>query len=226
MVLLEKTMTLNTTISDVLKVKFWIHNIPFTLLEKNDESYSLIYQDKRYKFNINLTETSFHFIENSRLNKTKQKIRNRIPFYISRNDDQTIDLGIQLNASRIMDHDFTQGPLLLKKDYADRGSYHIEISGTPVDLLAKIQQAQEQHIRKSEKIESPKENKGASNSQDIDLKSKGIYLAHPNAYKRCENCANNNGYKCSVHNTEVSDNHRCSRFYSYKTVYGGGFSPR
>lgn len=96
------------------------------------------------------------------------------------------------------------------------------------DEKLKKQQEKKKHIdellKKFDEFEA--NYREASKNQERELKLKGIYLAHPDAYKRCENCANNTGSKCSVHNEEISDNHRCSRFYSYKTVFGGGFSPR
>jgi hypothetical protein len=55
----------------------------------------------------------------------------------------------------------------------------------------------------------------------------GIYLTHPNSFKRCYNCANYNDKECTaIKRVEVSENHSCKRFYSYRTYLGGGFSPR
>ncbi|MCM3576239.1 hypothetical protein M3172_24000 [Mesobacillus subterraneus] len=69
-----------------------------------------------------------------------------------------------------------------------------------------------------------------ANSQVQDAKilnKKGIYLKNPKSFRKCENCANYTSTdKCSSHNIQVSENHSCSRFYSYKTWYGGSFSPK
>lgn len=63
--------------------------------------------------------------------------------------------------------------------------------------------------------------------EDKNLSNKGIYLVDPRSFKRCENCANYTRTSiCSAHNLEVSENHSCSRFYSYRTVYGGSFSSK
>ena len=80
-------------------------------------------------------------------------------------------------------------------------------------------------IKKIEELE--RRHQTTQKETDKELKNKGIYLAHPNAYKKCENCANFvKSSQCSSHNVEVSENHSCKRFYSYKTVLGGAFSPR
>ncbi|MCM3584241.1 hypothetical protein M3182_00615 [Mesobacillus maritimus] len=235
-------MGLSTKVSSDLKARFSIHNIPLALLERIGKSYSLTYQVKGYKFIINLMGNHFNFIKNCRTKKNKKRARNLAPFFITRNDDETIDLGIQINdISQVAAHDFTKGPLFIKNKHEDRGSYIIEIKYPPVDLINKIKQIQRRESEKLRKKEERKElldkllkkfdeyevkYRDSSIQQEQDLKSKGIYLARPNAFKRCENCANNSGSKCSVHKVEVSDNHRCSRFYSYKTFYGGGFSPK
>lgn len=58
------------------------------------------------------------------------------------------------------------------------------------------------------------------------LYNKGVYLVHPAAFRRCENCANFlRSEKCASLDIEVSENHTCRRFYSYKTILGGAFSP-
>jgi hypothetical protein len=85
--------------------------------------------------------------------------------------------------------------------------------------------SQEQIRRRYEEMERLKVLRIEENEKN--LKKKGIYLTHPNAFKRCENCANfNSGSKCSSYNLTVRENHLCRRFYSFKTLYGGGFSPR
>ena len=230
-----------------------VYNVPFTLLENNEESYSLNYQDKQFKLSIKLVGKNFIFIKNIIMNnKVDKKSRRLPPFFISKNDDQTIDLGIRINTSKIVEYDFTKGPLLIEEEHKERGSFTIEIKEIPTDLFKKNKRnqkvAEKPQRQKSEKLkeelkkeQEKKEHinelvkkldeyeakyRDSSIKQEKDLTSKGVYLTHPDAYKRCENCANNTGSKCSVHNVEVSDNHRCSRFYSYKTVYGGGFSPR
>lgn len=58
-------------------------------------------------------------------------------------------------------------------------------------------------------------------------RSSGVYLVNPNSYRKCGNCANfTSSGKCSSQKVEVSENHSCRRFYTYKTYLGGAFSPR
>jgi hypothetical protein len=223
----EKNMILKTTVTDVLKIKFVIHNVPLEVLKRDGNCYSLKYQDGQYTFMIRLKGASFNFIENCRLNTTRKKARNPLPFLISRNFDRTINIGLQMNASRVSDHIFAKGPLIIDKTIDQRGSYYMKISGQPEELFAQIQHALV--ATRQPKGKDKQQNDSSINHRknlEINLKSTGIYLVHPGAFKRCENCANNTGTNCSVHNVEVSVNHRCSRFYSYKTVYGGGFSSK
>lgn len=90
-------MFLSTKVSsNKLTVTFWIHNVLLDLLEKNGKSYSLTYQVKGFKFLINLLGDHFYFIDNCKSKKFTKKTSGLAPFYIKRNDNQTIDLGIQI----------------------------------------------------------------------------------------------------------------------------------
>lgn len=59
-----------------------------------------------------------------------------------------------------------------------------------------------------------------------ELRKKGIKSYDSEVKKRCDNCIYFLGAKCIFHNVIVTKNHGCFKFRPYKTVSGGGFSPR
>ncbi|MEH6939971.1 hypothetical protein V7056_19305 [Bacillus sp. JJ664] len=83
-------------------------------------------------------------------------------------------------------------------------------------------------IKKYEEMLKVKEKNNTETNEFNDriLKSKGIYLANPHAFRICNNCVNFNSSKCTVHSLKLSKNHSCRKFYGYKTYLGGAFSPR
>ncbi|MEC1524465.1 hypothetical protein P9D43_20900 [Neobacillus niacini] len=234
-------MRINVRITGSSKLRIGIYNVPFTSLEKSNETYSVSHQDNQYKYLINLKEKTYQYVESVLYRNSKKSSRNCSPVSIKKNEDQTFNIDIQIDGSFLINHKFDQGALLIEQNHA-QVSYRLEINSFSSSLLGQIKQAHKKVKRKENKKQKVKQStldliqkfeqmefihqSQTSVNQDSFLEEKGIYLTHPNAYKRCENCANYNGKKCSSYNLEVSDNHRCSRFYSYKTVYGGGFSPR
>jgi hypothetical protein len=239
---------MESKINQNAKLAFWLKNIPLSAFENTGDYFNLKYQDLNYHLSLKLGEKLYNFIRDLRLNVTKKKQVQNNFVIVKKNDTSLLDVGIKVDPQLVINHNYSLSKLVINNSDEDLTIYEIQFNKEPITLITAIKAAQrkmkKKEKRKAQKVKDKEERKKSTSElvkkfeelqrkhvsgyefETNNLSEKGIYLAHPNAYKRCENCVNYSGSKCTSFNLEVSDNHKCSRFYSFKTYYGGGFSPR
>ncbi|USK60398.1 hypothetical protein [Peribacillus asahii] len=248
------TMNLKAYNGEFIFYKFNIRGIQLELLDFKNDKVKISYINEKIKMNLELSGEYLRYIKGL-LNING--IRNSFKigkFVINHRAKKLIDISITIpiSSGKLLNHDFSIKPFSINKQTKHK-IYDIEFKiskkqqeNLKVDYMEikknfdtdkktrseKKQQKKKNGVRntselkkKAKEAERPQESKQQENNYDY--KHKRIYLTHPNAYRRCGNCANfTSNNKCSSHKTEVSINHTCRRFFSYKTVLGGGFSPR
>lgn len=211
----------------------------------NQKFISLKVQDSKLFINIQLKEKTVKFIHNN-TKELAMDCGNGISIV---RKNRLYNLRLKVPMSSLLEHDFKIGNyevLSVNENVELEGwiklsnRYVIEIQKKINDKVKRKKYKERKKQRnleeKKERINKMVESLNFIESLDKDKKkglefgneltSKKIYLKNPISAKRCEKCVSFTGEMCSSHKVNVSENHGCSRFHSFKTLLGGGFSPR
>jgi hypothetical protein len=223
-----------------------MHEIQYSELQKVKNAYHFLFEDKALKVDITFKKASYSLIsDNTQLDK-KNKSLKQLPILFRKHRKGYFDFIYELGLSAINKHNFKNGPYTIKLENTVFTIFII-LKLTKKGFANLLKMAKDEYSQKNDGrtiVRVSSETKLDSFDKDINSNKKqtvaaespyskdflakyGIHLTHPNSFKRCYNCANYNGKECTAFKrVEVSENHSCKRFYSYRTYLGGGFSPR
>ncbi|PEC50292.1 hypothetical protein [Bacillus sp. AFS096315] len=223
-----------------------LHEIQYNEFKRVQESYNLTYEDINVKMEIYFRNDSFELIGDKTPLGMKNKTLNKGPVLLRKHKKGYIDFMYELDLNNIKKHKFKEGPLKitytnhlysifiivkLTRDKINELLNKIKVENDyKRNILVKVESETKADYFDQDKNPEKRNMVISKNPNPIlkrQLEKYGIYLTHPNAFKRCFNCANYNNKECTALNRiEVSSNHICKRFYSYKTYLGGGFSSK
>lgn len=234
-----------STIRKTKRLQLTITNIPVSNLVKVGNKYIVFIKDKNVQLKVEFTEKLFNDygekgITGNSFSFRKDKINSS--FYQLR---YKIDIEKVLSFAKSNSYKINY---VAKKGIKVYGMLAINIdklSKKYADLTQSAQKAsknKKKNAGKQKKKEHANQmlealnryeqkNKGriSKNTNEIDEKKlarKKIYLNEFENRRTCGNCVYFIGGKCTFHNLKVTINHGCYKFRPYRTVYGGGFSPR
>jgi hypothetical protein len=226
-----------------------LHEIQYSELKKEKNAFHLLFEDDVLKADIIFKGASYDLIEDKTPLVKKNKSLKQLPVVLRKHKKGYLDFIYELGLPKINKHDFKNGPFSIKLE--NRGfTIFIKLKLTKKSIMNLLEKAKAEYSQKNygktivrvssetklDPFDIDEKNIDSEKTQNVptelpyskDLLAKyGIYLTHPNSFKRCFNCANYNDKECTAFKrVEVSENHSCRRFYSYRTYLGGGFSPR
>jgi hypothetical protein len=225
-----------------------LNEIQYSELQKVNDTYRLLYENEEMKADITFKSDSYNIITDQTPLIEKKKSVKLLPAIFLKRRKGSFDFIYEVGLKNIDSHDFKKGPFTIKLNNR-LFTVHIIIKLTQnsfKDLLRKTKDEYEIKSQKyygktvvrvrSETKLDPFDRDDKEMIQTVtpslpynksELAKHGIYLTHPNSFKRCYNCANYNNKECTAFKSiEVSENHSCRRFYNYRTYFGGSFSPR
>jgi hypothetical protein len=223
-----------------------LHEIQYSELQKENNAYRFLYEDKALKVDITFKKAAYSLISDNTPFDKKNKTLKQLPVVFRKHRKGYLDFIYELGLSAIDKHDFKNGPFTIKLENK-LFSIFIILKLTKKGFANLLKKAKDEYSQKNDgrtivrvssetKLDSFDKDINSNKKQSVAAESPysknslakyGIYLTHPNAFKRCFNCANYNEKECTAFKrVEVSENHSCKRFYSYRTYLGGGFSPR
>jgi hypothetical protein len=235
--------------SDVIPKKglipfFTINDIQLDELVKDFKSYNFTTKNRESSINITFLNQALDLIEDQTVLKYKNKTLKQSPISFRKLKKGGFDFSFEIIPEKVKKHDYSKSPFVIR----------FENSSFKVIIMFKLSYAQKNALFNSPNISSTLRGRNAlvvvksktkldrfdlepvnkemktreiKEQLDNELDRFGIYLTHPNSFKRCFNCANYTDKVCaSFYRVEVSSNHTCRKFYSYKTYLGGGFSSK
>jgi hypothetical protein len=212
-----------------------LHEIQHSELQKEKNAYHFLYEDNAMKADITFKKESYRLIsDNTPLDKKNKSVK-QLPVVFRKHRKGYFDFIYELGLSAINKHDFKNGPFTIKLENTVFTIFII-LKLTKKGITNLLKKAKEEYSQKHDsktivrvssetKLDSfDKDN--SNNKQMVAAESTyrkakcGIHLTHPNSFKRCYNCANYNDKECTAFKrVEVSENHFCKRFYSYRTYF-------
>jgi hypothetical protein len=109
-----------------------------------------------------------------------------------------------------------------RKKFKNKGLKYAQERAKGENVQKMLKALQRYELRNKKTLSDGK----ADTVNDNELVKKRIYLKEPSSQRICGNCVYYIGVKCTFHSIGVTKNHGCYKFTGYRTVYGGGFSPR
>lgn len=226
-------------LNDELVVRIRIEQILFEEFQKREASYVANLSGKQVNMLLTLEKAGCTFIER----RWKRPLEGRnimirrqgniymVEFYMNKKEliklkpDESIPVNLKTSAIQL------KGTFRIK---AKQLNQLIESAKTkkPKSSSAKINKIKQPKFKRNVKglvekfdlLEESRFSKEKSNEKI--LKEKNISLRSPMVNRRCGRCVSFNNNTCMSHQVDVSENHGCKRFHSYKLFRGGGFSPK